>query len=81
MGLKFASLPLRRGKETSSFSQKKQSWKGEHVEEFVGYIKDYKTFCDLDEIDAEADLKEMYSIAQFTVPLHVGFPVNLVQRK
>ena len=51
----------RRRKEPALSANKKWSWKDEHVEALIGYIKDYNTLSDFNGIDLEADLKEMYS--------------------
>ena len=51
----------KRRKEPAVSANKKWSWKDEHVEALIGYMKDYKTLCDFNGIDFETDLKEMYS--------------------
>jgi len=51
----------KRRKEPGVSASKKWSWKDEHVQALIGYIKDYKNLCDFNRIDFEADLKEMYS--------------------
>ena len=61
-GLEVRQPPAKkRRKERAVSANKKWSWKDEHVEALIGYMKDYKTLCDFNGIDFEADLKEMYS--------------------
>ena len=50
-----------KGAVSTVSANKKWSWKDEHVEALIGYIKDYKTLCDFKSIAFEADLKELYS--------------------
>ena len=40
---------------------KNKSWTSEQVELVLRYIKDYKTKCDFNGIDFEADLASMYT--------------------
>ena len=49
----------KRRKEPAVSANKKWSCREEHA--FIGYTKDYKSLCDFNGIDFEADLKEMYS--------------------
>ena len=61
-GLEVRQPPAKkRRKEPAVSTNKKWSWRDEHVEALIGYMKDYKTLCDFNGIDFEADLKEMYS--------------------
>lgn len=61
-GLEVRQPPAKkRRKEPAVSANKKWSWRDEHVEALIGYMKDYKTLCDFNGIDFEADLKEMYS--------------------
>ena len=61
-GLEVRQPPAKkRRKEPAVSANKKWSWKDEHMEALIGYMKDYKNLCDFNGIDFEADLKEMYS--------------------
>ena len=61
-GLEVRQPPAKkRRKEPAVSANKKWSWRDEHVEALIGYMKDYKSLCDFNGIDFEADLKEMYS--------------------
>ena len=57
----------KRRKEPAVSANKKWSWKDEHVEALIGYMKDYKTLCDFNGIDFESDLKEIYSAVHRSV--------------
>ena len=39
---------------------KKWSWSAELIEKLLGYVKEYKTQCELKGIDFEADLQSLY---------------------
>ncbi|KAL9976393.1 hypothetical protein ACROYT_G013691 [Oculina patagonica] len=53
---------------------KKWSWKEEFVEALIKEIKDYKTVCDFNAVDFEADLKELYTEVHCRLALR--FPVE-----
>ncbi|KAL9983386.1 hypothetical protein ACROYT_G005549 [Oculina patagonica] len=53
---------------------KKWSWKEEYVEALIKEIKDYKTVCDFNAVDFEADLKELYTEVHRRLALR--FPVE-----
>ena len=61
-GLEVRQPPAKkRRKEPAVSANKKWSWRDEHVEALIGYMNDYKSLCDFNGVDFEADLKEMYS--------------------
>ena len=53
---------------------KKWAWTPEAAEMFLNYIKEYKTKCDFNGVDFEADLTAMYTEARRCMA--VGFPDN-----
>lgn len=61
--------------------QKKWIWKGEPVEMLTGFIKDFKTTCDFNGIDFEADLKTLYSTPNFAKPWKLFTLKNLLQKR
>ena len=61
-GLEVRQPPAnKRRKEPAVSANKKWSWRDEHIEVLIGHMKDYKSLCDFNGVDFEADLKELYS--------------------
>lgn len=57
-GLEARQPPAKkRRKEPAVSANKKWSWRDEHVEALIGYMKDYKSLCDFNGIDFEADYR------------------------